>query len=1133
MANEEYPNATTSRYAGRIWADKSVFADETIEMDGKKFTNDSDFLVSASFLGSTRSVIGSEPLPVDLMVILDRSSSMANDYDANDNTTPNNRMKNAVTALNGLFQQVKEHSKDSRIALVAYSREVVTALPLGTYTWEGDLLSTSLVEPSNDVAYWDVTINCTDQDGKKAGKNFSTQSGTFTQGGLYEGMKQMSQVSDTKFRDSQGNYVTRQPVVILVTDGQPQQFQADNWWEPDGYQRGNVKGRPASALSTVLTGAYWKKQIQKNFQIAPKIYTIGADIGDPEGLYYQAVLNPGTGFKKNDAINGITIPDSPTYNDAAGYAYNAWEIYKEGLNVSLPDQGGNMRMFNHPATDDVTEADLNYVDNYYHTTTENLNDIFTEIMGEVQSDAFYATEESTGGKQSAVVYRDPIGEYMEVKDIKGVLWGGTLYDATKNNEDGTYSLTLAAGETTPKHPITGADIDISQMTVKVEQEIKNGKTTETLVVEIPNSCLPLRHDEITVENGQMTDYISSRFETMPLRVLYTVGIQNGVKIDEKEDGALDLSKIDATYKAKNITADGNIRFYSNRYERQLNPTGDDRFDDGAIGDTTVQFTPNSNNRYYFFQKNRQIYSNEECTVPVTADQVTDNSLPEGNYYLKIDYYVDDDKDHGYTGDHTGYTETVVERTADQLTGAVEAIDGNVYTKIGAARIGRLDYFSRNKEQNATETATYSFVPWMENNQMTAFLGNNGRLDMPNPYNFTISKEVAGNNAEQIDLDKEFQFTVKITDEDDTPLTGGYAYIGGSTMDGVIGPENDVLTLNDNGEGTITLKHGQQVTITGLPLGAKYTVTEEDYSNDGYTTTANGTEGREATGTTNQDTIPVAAFVNTKNTTAPDTGNLTVSKVVAGNAGETDKDFHFTVTLSDTSISDTFGDMIFIDGVADFTLKHGESKEATGLPSDITYEVTEEDYSGDGYVTTKTGDIGTVGKDATSTAAFTNTKDVTPIEPDPDDSSLTAKKEWILDDGGKATDSVTVVLLRDGKEYEKVELSDRNNWTFTWTGLSDGYTWTVAEVNVPDGFIAKVDQSGMTFTIINDDKPTDSDKPTDPDKPSDPGKPIDNVPKTGDETNLILWSALLGISGMGMIAALLVNKRKYREKHCKR
>ena len=271
------------------------------------------------------------------------------------------------------------------------------------------------------------------------------------------------------------------------------------------------------------------------------------------------------------------------------------------------------------------------------------------------------------------------------------------------------------------------------------------------------------------------------------------------------------------------------------------------------------------------------------------------------------------------------------------------------------------------------------------------------------------------------------------------------------------------------------------------------------------------------------------FTNTKDVTPPepDTGNLTVSKVVAGNAGETDEGFRFTVTLSDTSINDTFGDMTFTDGVADFTLKHGESKTATGLPAGITYTVAEDDYSDDGYVTTKTGDTGTIAKDGTSTAVFTNTKDVTPIDPDPDDSSLTVKKEWILDDGGKATDSVTVVLLRDGKEYEKVELSDRNNWTFTWTGLSDGYTWTVDEVNVPDGFTAKVDQNGMIFTITNDDKPTDPSDPTDPDKPTD------DVPKTGDETNLTLWLVLLGISGMGVLITLLGSKRKYKGKQCKR
>lgn len=251
------------------------------------------------------------------------------------------------------------------------------------------------------------------------------------------------------------------------------------------------------------------------------------------------------------------------------------------------------------------------------------------------------------------------------------------------------------------------------------------------------------------------------------------------------------------------------------------------------------------------------------------------------------------------------------------------------------------------------------------------------------------------------------------------------------------------------------------------------------------------------------------------------GSLTVSKTVAGNAGETDKEFHFTVTLGDTTVGGEYGGMTFTGGKATFTLKHNESKAATDLPAGITYTVAEDDYSDDGYVTTKTGDMGTIAKDGTSTAVFTNTKDVTPIDPDPDDSSLTVKKEWILDDGGKATDSVTVVLLRDGKEYEKVELSDRNNWTLTWTGLSDGYTWTVDEVNVPDGFTAKVDQNGMIFTITNDDKP------------ADPEKPTDDVPKTGDETNLALWLVLLGISGMGTIITLLGSKRKYKGKRCKR
>ena len=77
-------------------------------------------------------------------------------------------------------------------------------------------------------------------------------------------------------------------------------------------------------------------------------------------------------------------------------------------------------------------------------------------------------------------------------------------------------------------------------------------------------------------------------------------------------------------------------------------------------------------------------------------------------------------------------------------------------------------------------------------------------------------------------------------------------------------------------------------------------------------------------------------------------------------------------------------MKFTDGEAAITLKDGESKTATGLPSGITYEVTETEENQDGYVTTKTDDTGTITKDGTAEAKFTNTKDVTPPEPEQPD-----------------------------------------------------------------------------------------------------------------------------------------------------
>ena len=108
------------------------------------------------------------------------------------------------------------------------------------------------------------------------------------------------------------------------------------------------------------------------------------------------------------------------------------------------------------------------------------------------------------------------------------------------------------------------------------------------------------------------------------------------------------------------------------------------------------------------------------------------------------------------------------------------------------------------------------------------------------------------------------------------------------------------------------------------------------------------------------------------------GNLTVTKTVAGNAGDTEQEFTFTVTL-DRSISGTYGDMTFHEGTAVITLKHGESSTATKLPVDIRYTVTES--NNEGYTVTANGDTGVIRDGKTAVAAFTNTKDSeTPNQP---------------------------------------------------------------------------------------------------------------------------------------------------------
>ena len=169
--------------------------------------------------------------------------------------------------------------------------------------------------------------------------------------------------------------------------------------------------------------------------------------------------------------------------------------------------------------------------------------------------------------------------------------------------------------------------------------------------------------------------------------------------------------------------------------------------------------------------------------------------------------------------------------------------------------------------------------------------------------------------------------------------------------------------------------------------------------------------------------------------------------------------HNTITLGDTSINGKFNEVTFHNGVAVFTLKHGESVTASGLPAGIRYTVTESDNSG--YTVTAAGDTGTIEADKTATATFHNyrggsgSSDNNDNDDDNDDINVTAQKIWKLDNGRTAPDSITVMLRKNGWEYDQAILNEQNGWRYTWYGLNSRYSWTVEEVDVPEGFTMSV------------------------------------------------------------------------------
>ncbi len=231
------------------------------------------------------------------------------------------------------------------------------------------------------------------------------------------------------------------------------------------------------------------------------------------------------------------------------------------------------------------------------------------------------------------------------------------------------------------------------------------------------------------------------------------------------------------------------------------------------------------------------------------------------------------------------------------------------------------------------------------------------------------------------------------------------------------PESVVINLLANGEKadslTLTADANWKGTFENKPVVDEqgniinYTVTEEVASDSKYTPTY----------TSDGDSWLVT---NTWSYVAKP-GTLVVSKTVSGDGADKTQEFTFKVTLvapiTGSDIDNTsggilipdseklpelkvddetqkFGDVEFVNGVATFRLKHGESKTVSNIPAGYAYTV--EEIDSDGYTVTVNGTeatslAGTIEDGDVVKAAFNNYKAADTADDTDDEEEVTETK----------------------------------------------------------------------------------------------------------------------------------------------
>lgn len=384
------------------------------------------------------------------------------------------------------------------------------------------------------------------------------------------------------------------------------------------------------------------------------------------------------------------------------------------------------------------------------TNADELKKVFDDISKAITSEAPHPTEIHKGydaNKSGYITFTDELGDFMQVDGFTEAIINGTSFTKT--------SKTFNKETNTDTYEFTGKAKDLLITVQHADKD--NPQKGDIVTVSIPASLIPQSH--FKNEDGKL-----SVDSAQPIRVKYASSVKSAALDNlftpEKVTGLKDYIEHNTTVVDRTNT----VNFYANKWSG------------GALGDTVATFEPADTNRYYYFQKQMPIYTDEECTKPAKGSLTAD-----GKYYYKDEF--EEQGENGEAKSATAVIEFIGGDAAKSDGAIVPDENGNLVFSIGTARLAFIDELHTTKKSvggNNTGTASDVLNPkWNDTSakatatHVNSYLGNNGKIS----YKYDMTPTTVDTKAsfgltkvlEGREWTKEDKFEFGLTSENGAPM----------------------------------------------------------------------------------------------------------------------------------------------------------------------------------------------------------------------------------------------------------------------------------------------------------------------------------------------------------------------------